>query len=361
MYFPRLALAALFPLLLFACNRPAQETETLPPLRVTVLHAAPADWVTTLRLPGTLVAREEVPVSTALQGQRILSVTVDVGDRVQAGQVLALFDTATLKQELAQAQAQEARAQAALAQAKRNAARAGKLVQERAVSVSDSEQLASAVREGQAALNGAVAARKLAQLRLGYAEVRAPVAGVVVSRPAQVGMTAGIGSPLFVLQVDGALEWQAQVSPEDGQRLKVGTPARVTVGAAEVGGRVRLFVPDADAQSRRVVVRVALDSHADLRANLLLRGRFLLGKEEVWTIPAAALVREDGHDFVVLVEADNRVRRQALTLGERLGDRVVVLDGLPQGARFVLRGGSFLQDGDVVRVVDGAPAAAGGG
>ena len=65
-------------------------------------------------------------------------------------------------------------------------------------------------------------------------------------------------------------------------------------------------------------------------------------------IPAAALVREDGHDFVVLVEADNRVRRQALSLGERLGDRVVVLDGLPQGARFVLRGGSFLQDGDVV-------------
>ena len=229
------------------------------------------------------------------------------------------------------------------------------------MSVSDSEQLASAVREGQAALDGAVAARKLAQLRLGYAEVRAPVAGVVASRPAEVGMTAGVGSPLFSLQVDGALEWQAQVSPEDGQRLKVGTPARVTVGAAEVGGRVRLFAPDADAQSRRVVVRVALDSHADLRANLLLRGRFLLGKEEVWTIPAAALVREDGHDFVVLVEADNRVRRQALTLGERLGDRVVVLDGLPQGARFVLRGGSFLQDGDVVRVVDGAPAAAGGG
>ena len=209
------------------------------------------------------------------------------------------------------------------------------------------------MREGQAALNVAEAARKLAQLRLGYAEVRAPVAGVVAARPAEVGMTAGVGSPLFVLQVDGALEWQAQVSPEDAQRLKVGTPARVLVGEVAVPGRVRLFAPVADAQSRRVVVFVALERHADLRANLLLRGQFLLGKEEVWTIPAAALVREDGHDFVVLVEADNRVRRQALTLGERLGDRVVVLDGLPQGARFVLRGGSFLQDGDVVRVVDG--------
>ena len=130
-----------------------------------------------------------------------------------------------------------------------------------------------------------------------------------------------------------------------------GTPARVAVGAVAVPGRVRLFAPVADAQSRRVVVFVALERHADLRANLLLRGQFLLGKEEVWTVPVSALVREDGQDFVVLVEAGNRVRRQALVLGERLGDRVVVRDGLPEGARFVLRSGSFLQDGDVVRVV----------
>ena len=345
-------------ILLWVCTA-ARAQEAGQALAVEVGQAVRVAHERSLAADGVVAARELAAVNAQVAGVSLAKLNADIGDRVQAGQVLALFDTATLKQELAQAQ--EARAQAALAQAKRNAARTGKLVQERAVSVSDSEQSASAAREAQAALDGAVAARKLAQLRLGYAEVRAPVAGVVVSRPAQVGMTAGIGSPLFVLQVDGALEWQAQVSPEDGQRLKVGTPARVTVGAAEVGGRVRLFAPDADAQSRRVVVRVALDSHADLRANLLLRGRFLLGKEEVWTIPAAALVREDGHDFVVLVEADNRVRRQALTLGERLGDRVVVLDGLPQGARFVLRGGSFLQDGDVVRVVDGAPAAAGGG
>ena len=114
MFLPRLALAALFPLLLFACNRSAQETETLPPLRVTVLHAAPADWVTTLRLPGTLVAREEVPVSTALQGQRILSVTVDVGDRVQAGQVLARLEHVNVQAQVQQVEAQIARAKAQL-------------------------------------------------------------------------------------------------------------------------------------------------------------------------------------------------------------------------------------------------------
>ena len=234
-------------ILLWVCTA-ARAQEAGQALAVEVGQAVRVAHERSLAADGVVAARELAAVNAQVAGVSLAKLNADVGDRVQAGQVLALFDTATLKQELAQAQAQEARAQAALAQAKRNAARAGKLVQERAVSVSDSEQSASAQREAQAVLDGAVAARKLAQLRLGYAEVRAPVAGVVVSRPAQVGMTAGIGSPLFVLQVDGALEWQAQVSPEDGQRLKVGTPARVTVGAAEVGGRVRLFAPDADAQ-----------------------------------------------------------------------------------------------------------------
>ncbi len=353
--------------LLWVCAA-AQAQEAKPPaaaeqaaLAVEVAQASRAPHERSLAADGVVVARELAAVNAQVAGVSLAKLNADVGDRVQAGQVLAVFDTALLKQEVAQTQAQEARAQAALAQAKRNAARTGKLVQERAVSVSDSEQSASAAREAQAALDGAVAARKLAQLRLGYAEVRAPVAGVVASRPAEVGMTAGIGSPLFSLQVDGALEWRAQVSPEDAQRLKVGTPARVAVGAVAVPGRVRLFAPVADAQSRRVVVFVALDAHADLRANLLLRGQFLLGKEDVWTVPVSALVREDGQDFVVLVDADNRVHRQALVLGERLGDRVVVLEGLPEGARFVLRSGSFLQDGDVVRVVDGTPAATASG
>ena len=206
--------------LLLAALVQAQEQAALA---VEVAQAARVAHERSLAADGVVVARELAAVNAQVAGVSLARLEADIGDRVQAGQVLARFDAALLQQELAQAQAQEARAQAALAQAKRNAARAGKLVQERAVSVSDSEQLASAVREGQAALNGAVAARKLAQLRLGYAEVRAPVAGVVAARPAEVGMTAGVGSPLFVLQVDGALEWQAQVSPEDAQRLKVGT------------------------------------------------------------------------------------------------------------------------------------------
>ena len=70
-------------------------------------------------------------------------------------------------------------------------------------------------------------------------------------------------------------------------------------------------------------------------------------------MPASVLVREDGYDYVVLVDGQGRAKRQLLSLGERLDGWVVVRDGLPEGARMVARGGSFLQDGDVVRVEEG--------
>ena len=141
--------------LLLAALVQAQEQAALA---VEVAQAARVAHERSLAADGVVVARELAAVNAQVAGVSLARLEADIGDRVQAGQVLARFDAALLQQELAQAQAQEARAQAALAQAKRNAARAGKLVQERAVSVSDSEQLASAVREGQAALDGAVAA-----------------------------------------------------------------------------------------------------------------------------------------------------------------------------------------------------------
>lgn len=68
-----------------------------------------------LAADGVVAARELAAVNAQVAGVSLAKLNADIGDRVQAGQVLALFDTATLKQELAQAQAQEARAQAALA------------------------------------------------------------------------------------------------------------------------------------------------------------------------------------------------------------------------------------------------------
>lgn len=344
--------------LLFACGVRAIAEEAAEPaapekpvLTVAVVYPQPMTHAQTLAAEGEVAAREMAAVNAQVAGVALLKLHADVGDRVKAGEVLAEFDSTMIRHDLAQAKAAVARAEAAMKLAKTNAARARKLVKDKAMSQLDADQMISGEQEARAALDGALAARDAAQLRLDYAQVRAPVDGVVITRPAEVGMTAGVGLPLFTLMTGGALEWRAQVAALDVARLGVGTPVRLDLGEGQtVQGRVAKFAPVADARSRRVTVFVAMDGHALLRAGMFLRGEFVLGEAEVLTVPAAALVREDGYDYVMRVDAAGRVARERLALGARLGDRVVVESGITADARIVARGGAFLQDGDVVRV-----------
>lgn len=323
-----------------------------PVLTVALVEAASRPHARSLAADGEVAAREMAAVNAQVAGVALRALHADVGDAVRAGQVLAEFDDVLLKHELAQAQAALARGEAALQLAKANAARARKLLKDKAISQQDADALLAGEREALAAIEGARAARDMAQLRLAYAQARSPVDGVVVARPAVVGMMGAVGAPLFSLMVDGALEWRAQVAPEALSVLSVGSEALVSVGGAQVKGKVVKFAPVAEAQSRLLTVFVALEADARVRAGMLVRGKFLLGEETVVTVPASAVVREDGYDFVMLVGEDARVRRQALRLGERIGDAVVVLEGLPEGARMVAQGGAFLQDGDLVRVAE---------
>lgn len=336
---------------LFAQERPPAEVKSALTVQLGVPERITHER--TLSAEGEVAVRELAAVNAQLAGVTLSQLKADVGDRVQAGQVLALFDAAPLQQEVAQAQAAVNRAQAVLAQAKRNAARARKLVKDSAFSVNDAEQLFTAERDAQATLDGAQAALRLAQLRLGYAQVRAPVAGVITARPAEVGMTAVVGLPLFTMQVNGALEWRARVAPDAAALLRPGMAAHLLAGDVAVSGRVRKLAPTVDAASRLATVFVDVPPDTGLRAGMFVRGAFALGEEAVLTVPASAVVREDGYDLLVLAGDDNRVARRTVLLGERIGERVVVREGLAADARFVLRGGSFLQDGDVVHVVGG--------
>ncbi|MDO4643760.1 MAG: efflux RND transporter periplasmic adaptor subunit [Cardiobacteriaceae bacterium] len=333
-----------------ADNTPPSEAAPQAALTVSVVTAQTMSHEVSLEADGTIEAGEIAVVNAQVAGVALARLMADVGDTVKQGQTLALFDTALLKQELAQAQASVTQAQAALKQAKSNVSRVRTLIKERAISVSDSEQLVTSEREAQARLDGAVAARDMAQLRLDYAQVRAPADGIIITRPAELGMTAAIGLPLFTEIVDGALEWQAQVNPEQASRLKVGIPVNVRVGDNVIPGKIRKFAPVTDPQSRQLTVFVAMQPHNALRAGMLVRGAFLLGQENVQTLPVSSLIREDGYDYVMLVDKDNRVKRQALSLGERIADRVVVREGLPAGAQVVERSASFLQDGDTVQI-----------
>jgi len=109
-----LRLLMISPLLLTAACGGAPEDKKEEPLRVTVVRAAPADMAQTLRLSGTLSAREDIAVSTPLQGLKIVAVYADAGDTVKRGQVLAQLEDVNADSQLRQTEAQLARAKAQL-------------------------------------------------------------------------------------------------------------------------------------------------------------------------------------------------------------------------------------------------------
>jgi hypothetical protein len=92
-----------------------------------------------------------------------------------------------------------------------------------------------------------------------------------------------------------------------------------------------------------------------LKAGMFARGDFQLGRTSALSVPQASVVPRDGFNYLLLLQPDNRVAQLKVETGRRVGDRVEITTALPADARVVVQGAGFLNDGDLVRVVD-APA-----
>ena len=364
----RAALVAIS-VLLAACgdkaadDKKAAAATTKPALTVTTTTPEQAMLPVTLAANGNLAAWQEASVGAESAGLRIAEVLANVGDRVRQGQVLARFATDTLRADSAQAQAALAEAEASAAEAANNAARARTLQQTGAMSASQINQYLTGEKTAQARVAAARAQLQAQQVRLNQSAVRAPDDGIISARTATVGAVVGNGTELFRLIRKGRLEWRAEVTSTELGRITTGTRAMITAASgARMEGRVRMIGPTVDPQSRTALVFVDVNplpgaESGSARAGMFSRGEFELGAVPTVTVPQAAVVVREGFSYVFRVNPDNRVAQVKVQIGRISGDRLQVVSGLPGDARIVASGGGFLNDGDLVRVVDSpAPA-----
>ncbi len=333
-----------------------------PALSVALVSPQRAPLAQVLAANGNLAAWQEASIGAQANGQRLTEVRVNVGDRVKRGQVLATFATDTLGAEAAQARAALAEAEAAAAEAAANAERARTLQATGALSAAQINQYLTGEKTAQARLQAARASLEAQQVRLSQAQVLAPDDGIISARSATVGAVVGAGTELFRLIRQGRLEWRAEVTSAELGRLKPGTPARVTsASGATLQGRVRTIGPTVDLQTRNALVYV--DVKADAASapalpGMFARGEFQLGAVLALTLPPSAVVVREGFSYVMRVNPDNRVSLVKVQTGRVAGERIEIRSGLPEDARVVAAGGGFLNDGDLVRVVQApAPAA----
>lgn len=353
--------------LLASCGSPegSDTPEAMPSLVVTTASPLSRELERAIAASGSIAAWQEMSLGVELTGIRVAEVLVDVGDTVEAGQALLRLDARTLAVQARQSEASVAQAQASLDLARANADRGESLVREGLISSSNADELRATLRNAEAQLTVAEADREAARLRLGFATLRAPDAGVISARTVQPGQIMSSGTDLLRLIRNGRLEWQAELTEADLGRVPVGTAVELTSpGGRRVVGRVRAVSPAVNPDTRTGLLYADLPEPGDLRAGMFAQGQILLGAVSATVLPREAIVFRDGFPYVFVAGPGSgaifNVEQRRLSIGAQRGGYTEVADGLKPGERVVVSGAGFLSDGDLVREVSAASGPANG-
>jgi HlyD family secretion protein len=347
----------------------APEVETA---RATVVRSgeAPAG-APILTASGYVVARRKAVVSAKIQG-RLAQLRVEEGSRVGNGETIARLESGDYEAQVQRARAALQRAQADLAESQRQLDLARRLTDEKIMSTDQLQTAESRARVNEAAVAQARAEVSFAQAQLANTVIRAPFAGTVVKKMAEVGesvapippgvnISTSSGAIVALADLD-TLEVEVDVSESNVAKLSPDQPAEVTVEAfpdRKYRAVLRQVIPTADRTKATVQVKVTiLEKDARLKPEMSAKVTFVEPTRPVApaetsapvvVVPKEAVVTRDGKPVVFEVR-DGKVRaRPVVPGGERQG-QTVVREGLAGSETLVVRPPETLKDGDAVRV-----------
>ena len=308
---------------------------------------------------GTLEALTKIYITPEVGG-KIARIHVQEGDRVSQGQLLAELETESIRLQLRQAEAGVAVAEASQADALRNKERMDRLIKENAVSEMQREKVQLAYDAAAAQLEQARAGLNLARHALDVSIMKAPFAGVVASKNAEVGdvinpMMGGYSgaSGVLTLMDYSKIKIAVAISSEDIGRIRRGQEAVLRVGAIpgrDFRGAVRVVNLTADPLNKKFGVEVVIDNpDAVLRPGTFGDLVFeVQSHENALVVPQKAILE---NTYVFIVEGGKAVKKN-VAIGLQNTTMVEVLDGLAEGALVVVEGNFGLEEGAAVQVLE---------
>mgnify|MGYP001400364689 FL=1 len=318
-----------------------QAEEAIP---VEVVPAARRPVAASYAGTAPLEARAESQVVAKTSGVA-LQVLAEVGQQVRAGQVLVRLDSARAELQAAQSEAQLRKLEA-------NFNRSRQLASQQLLSANDLDQL-------KFDLENARAVNRMARLELSYANVLAPISGVIAERSIKPGNFVQINTPIFRIVDTSRLEATLNVPERELATLKAGLPVQLGVDALPgqvFQGRVDRVAPVVDSGSGTFRVVCAFDGGGLLQPGMF--GRMKIDydqRADALTVPRNALLEDDDDPAVFVVRGD-KAARVPVKLGYYDGPWVEVRDGLKPGDRVVTAGKVALREGSKVQVIGDAAA-----
>jgi len=325
-----------------------------PALTVTAASVKRVTWPQVVEASGSIAPWQDAIVGARVGGLTLSEVRVNVGDKVERGQVIARFDTALLRADEAQLMAGVAQVEVTLAQADANSRRSNALRESGSISEQEILQADTVAATARGAVASAKATLLSKQLQLQYGDVRAPDDGTISSRSATLGGVAAVGQELFRLIRQDRLEWRGELTPT--QLSQIARDQRVVLtlpDGSRASAHVRQTSPALSEKSRLATVFADIEPGSAARSNMYAAARIEVGQTEGWVVPAVSVVIRDGRSYVFTLQGDEtsyKVAIRAVTVGRRQGTEVEIAAGLTGVERVVAQGAGFLADGDVVRL-----------
>jgi RND family efflux transporter MFP subunit len=347
--------------LLSACSKPAPAEEPVRAVKVITVgedaqHAS-SDY------SGEVRARVESRLGFRVAG-KIIRRTVELGQRVRAGEVLAQLDSQDYK-----LSADAARAQLAAAATNRDLAAADfkrykDLREQNFISSAELERRESTLKAAQAQFDQAQAQLSGQGNQLAYTALVADVSGVVTAVDAEVGQVVTAGTPIVRIAQDGARDVVFAVPEDKVQAVRVGSAAQVLLWASQqtLRGTVREVAASADPVTRTYNVKLTMDGRdvLPLGATVSVTAAALApGGAPVIKVPTSALLRDGNTSAVWLLDSTTMtVKLQPIEIATADGNGVVISHGLVAGMQVVVAGVHVLQPGQKVTLYQAARAAA---
>jgi RND family efflux transporter MFP subunit len=348
----------------------------------TVSLVYPSQTFTLLNASGYVVAQRKAAVSSKATG-RLEWLGVEEGSRVKKGEVIARLEdrdvTATRAQAAANLETAKfnlVQARAELEDAKTNFTRSKDLLAKGFIAQMDYDsaelrykRAVAGVSAAEAAVNAAQAGLQAAEVAVEYTRIRAPFDAVVLTKDADVGdivapFGASVNARADVVTVAdmSSLQVEADVSESNLEKVKAGQPCEIQLDALpdqRFRGVVHMIVPTADRSKASVMVKVRfLDKNLRILPEMSAKVAFLeravtpAEEEPRIALNPGAVIERGGKRYVFVV-ASSKVKETPVRVGDKLGDMLVILEGVKAGDKVVLNPPKKLKNESKIAIQEG--------
>ncbi|SIS76698.1 RND family efflux transporter, MFP subunit [Kaistella chaponensis] len=303
---------------------------------------------------GKLVAKNAVNVSTRMMGY-ITGMKAEVGQNVNAGQLLVSINSTDIQAKGGQANAQISQAQANYNISKKDYDRFSNLYKNQSASQKELDDMRARYEMAKAGLDAANAMKSEVNSQYRYTNITAPISGVITAKFAAQGDMASPGMPLLTIESPSTLQAQVLVSEQNITLINQGMPVKITLKSTnqEIAGTVSEISKSSANTGGQYMVKVNVSNSANLLSGMFVNVQFPFknaGKvnqdfQESVMIPKSALVEKGQLTGVYTISSNNTAVLRWVKTGKDFGDQIEVLSGLNSKESYIVSAQGKLYNG----------------